>query len=68
MRDGRLYAGDEPIDPAQNYRVAATDFEFEPVWGYVDETWRLEPRYEVDVLLREALDQYLQTQNRTATA
>jgi hypothetical protein len=66
VRDGRLYVDDRPLDPMRMYRVAGTDFEFKAVWGHADETWQLEPRYEVDVLLREALDEYLQTQGCAA--
>ena len=45
--------------PARRYRVAASDFEFEPVWGYADESWELAPQYDVDVIMRDVVEAHL---------
>jgi 2',3'-cyclic-nucleotide 2'-phosphodiesterase (5'-nucleotidase family) len=59
VRDGRLLVGGEPVKPEREYRVAGSDWEFEPYGGYVDRGWNLRPRYEVPTILREALEDYL---------
>jgi hypothetical protein len=59
MRDGRLWVGGQPVEPQRTYRVAGSDFEFEPVWAYTDEDWNLNPSYDVPTILREALEEYL---------
>jgi len=62
-RDGQLIVDGQPLDPERRYRVAGSDFEFEPVWSYTDEAWHLAPEYEADVILREAVDEYVRTQS-----
>lgn len=59
VRDNQVLFDGQPLDPAQRYRVAGSDFELEPGWGYAGEAWQLSPRYEVDVIMREVLDDYL---------
>jgi 2',3'-cyclic-nucleotide 2'-phosphodiesterase (5'-nucleotidase family) len=66
VRDGQLIVNGQPLDPERSYRVAGCTFEFEPVWGYADEVWQLAPDYELDVILREAVDEYVRTQNVTS--
>lgn len=63
MRDHQLIIQGEPVEAEREYRVAASDFELEPFWGYVSEAWQLQPKYEVDVILREVLDDYLRVQD-----
>ena len=59
VREGRLFLGSQPVEPEREYRVAGSDFEFEPVWGYTDSDWELHPSYDVPTILREALEEYL---------
>ena len=61
VRKGQLTIQDQPVETERSYLVAASDFEFEPLWGYTEEAWQLNPQYEVDVILREVLDDYLRT-------
>lgn len=65
-QDNRLYFKGAPLDPAKTYRVAASDFELEPTFGYVDEEWQLSPSYEVPTILREAIEDHF-IQQRTGT-
>ena len=59
---GELQAvGAEEIDPARTYRVAATDFEFEPYGGLVDELPAVRARYDFPIILREAIEEHLAT-------
>ena len=59
VRDGRLFVGGQPVEPEREYRVAGSDFEFETDWGYTDSDWELHPSYDVPIILREALEEYL---------
>lgn len=59
LRDGRLLVGGQPIDPERVYRVAGSDWELEPYGGYVERDWALEKRFDVPIILREALEEYL---------
>ena len=59
LHDGELWISGQPVDAERLYRVAGTDFEFEPYGGYVDPARKLAPRYEVPTILREALEDYL---------
>ncbi|MDF1500771.1 MAG: 5'-nucleotidase C-terminal domain-containing protein [Anaerolineales bacterium] len=59
IRDSQILLGEEPIQMERVYSVAASDFELEPLWGYVDESWNLKPQYDVPTILREALESYL---------
>ena len=63
VRDGRLLAGGQSVEPERNYRVAGSDFEFETVWGYTGPDWELHPSYDVPTILREALEEYLAVHN-----
>jgi 2',3'-cyclic-nucleotide 2'-phosphodiesterase (5'-nucleotidase family) len=56
---GQLIVQGKPIEPERNFLVAASDFELEPFWSYTEESWQLKPNYEVDVILREVVDDYL---------
>jgi 2',3'-cyclic-nucleotide 2'-phosphodiesterase (5'-nucleotidase family)/protein-S-isoprenylcysteine O-methyltransferase Ste14 len=49
----------QPLDPVRAYRVASTDYELEPTFGYVDADWHLNPQYELPIILREVLAEYL---------
>ena len=48
-----------PVDPARSYRVAGSDWEFEPYGGYADPASGLRPKCDVPTILREALEEYL---------
>ncbi len=56
--NGELLVGGEPLNPDRLYRVAGTDWEFEEYGGYADAAWKLQPHYDVPVILREALEDY----------
>lgn len=59
IRNSKIILDGKPIQPERSYWVAASDFELQPFWGYVDEAWDLKPRYDVPTILREALEAYL---------
>lgn len=60
IRDGRILIHDQPIEPERIYRVAASDWELNTYGGYTDPAWELHPTYDVPVIIREALEDYLQ--------
>lgn len=59
VREGRVYVGEYPLDPKADYRVAASDYELEPDFGYAQADWNLTPTYEVPTILREVVVKYL---------
>jgi 2',3'-cyclic-nucleotide 2'-phosphodiesterase (5'-nucleotidase family) len=59
LRSGQIWVQDHPLKPEMVYRVAAADFEFEPVWGYVDEAWDIQPHYDTSIIMRDVLEAYL---------
>lgn len=59
VHDGKLYVGDEPLQMDRTYQVAASDFEFMSIFGYVPEEWNLQPTFQVPTIIREALEDYL---------
>lgn len=59
IKDGVVYIGDAPLDPERTYRVAGSDWEFEPYGGYVPKEWGLQPEYDMPTILREAVEDYL---------
>jgi hypothetical protein len=56
---GALLVGGEAVDPEREYRVAGSDWEFEPYGGYAPKEWGLQPQYDVPTIMREALEEYL---------
>ena len=61
MHKGQLLVGNQPIEAEREYRVAGSVWEFEPFGGYIDPVWNLRPRYEIQTILREALEPYIAT-------
>jgi 2',3'-cyclic-nucleotide 2'-phosphodiesterase (5'-nucleotidase family) len=59
VRDGKLLVAGQPVDPARDYRVAGTDWELEPYGGYVEAEWYLRVQYDMPVIVREAMEEYL---------
>ena len=59
VRDGKLLVGGQPVDPARDYRVAGTDWELEPYGRYVEAEWDLRVQYDMPVIVREAMEEYL---------
>lgn len=59
VRDGQVEIGGQPVGATVTYRVAGSDWEFEPYGGYTDASWGLHPQYEVPTILREALEDFL---------
>lgn len=56
---GQVQIGGQPLDAARIYRVAGTDWEFEPYGGCADPAWGLQPTYELPLILREVIEAYL---------
>src|SRR6266699_3775768 len=61
IRNGQLLVGNQPVESEREYRVAGSDWELEPYGGYVDPDWHLQPGYEAQTILREALEPYIVT-------
>jgi hypothetical protein len=59
VRDGKVLVAGQPVDPARDYRVAGTDWELEPYGGYVEAEWGLRVQYDMPVIVREAMEEYL---------
>jgi 2',3'-cyclic-nucleotide 2'-phosphodiesterase (5'-nucleotidase family) len=57
--DGVVYIQNNPLQPNRIYHVAASDFEFEPVWGYTLEDWGVDPSYDMSAVMRDVLLDYL---------
>ena len=60
LRDGHILVNDQPVELERTYRVAASDWELDNYGGYADPSWELHPTYDVPVIIREALEEYLQ--------
>ena len=60
IRDGHILINDQPIEPERIYRVAGSDWELDTYGDYADPAWKLHPTYDVPVIIREALEEYLQ--------
>lgn len=56
---GEIYITGKPLQAERLYRVAASDFELDPRSGYTESAWNLQPCYQVPIILREALEEYL---------
>lgn len=59
MHAQQLSIGNEPVNPERTYRVAASDWELDASRGYVDSAWHLKPTYDIPIILREALEEYI---------
>ncbi len=59
VRAGRVFFNGQPLDPEGDYRIAASDYELEADFGYVQADWNLHPTYEVPTILREVVVKYL---------
>lgn len=59
VRGGELLVGGQRADPARDYRVAGTDWELEPYGGYIEAEWELRAHYDMPVIVREAMEEYL---------
>jgi 2',3'-cyclic-nucleotide 2'-phosphodiesterase (5'-nucleotidase family) len=59
VRGGQLLVGGQPVDPVRDYRVAGTDWELEPYGWLVEADWGLRAHYDMPVIVREALEEYL---------
>ena len=64
LQDGHLFINDQLVDPAREYRVAGSDFEFEEYGALTDSAWNLHPHYDMPTILREALEEYLAEHKR----
>jgi 2',3'-cyclic-nucleotide 2'-phosphodiesterase (5'-nucleotidase family) len=61
VREGRLLIGGQPVAPEHLYRVVATDWELDTSGGYAQAEWNLSITYDFPIIVREALETYLQT-------
>ena len=68
VRDSALLVGGQPVDPTRDYRVAGTDWEMEPYGGYVEAEWDLRVQYDMPVIVREAMEEYLASAGPVAVA
>jgi len=59
MRDGTLFVGEQPVEPERTYRVAGADWDLTPGDVYVLAKWHVMPTYDLSIILREALEEYL---------
>lgn len=59
MRDGQLYIGTQPVELERVYSVAGSDWELDNYGGYTDPAWGLKPAYEVSVIMRDVVEDYL---------
>ncbi len=60
QRVRRVLVQGEPLDLTRTYRLAHTDAEIVPEFGYLLLEEGQEPRYEVPTILREAMEAYIQ--------
>jgi 5'-nucleotidase len=59
LQNGQLLVNTHPVEMKRAYRVAGSDWEISPYGGYVAAEWNLEPHYDMPIILREALEEYL---------
>lgn len=59
MHHGQLLIGEQPLEPERIYQVAGSDWELEQFGEYADPKWNLQPRFDIPIILREALELYL---------
>ncbi|GHO46813.1 bifunctional metallophosphatase/5'-nucleotidase [Ktedonospora formicarum] len=57
--DGELLIAGAPVEAERIYRIASTDNELNASSNYIDSTWGLKPHYDVPVILREAMEEYI---------
>jgi 2',3'-cyclic-nucleotide 2'-phosphodiesterase (5'-nucleotidase family) len=61
-------AGDaSSLDPDRSYRVAATDYELEEYGRLIEPGWQLSIRYDFPTIIREAIEERLATEAKSAT-
>lgn len=59
LKNGTLLVAGALVERDRSYRVAATDFELEADFGYVQAEWGLKTTYDTPTILREAVEEYL---------
>lgn len=59
IHDGVVRIGGVPLDPSRRYVVTSTDWELDAHGGYTDPDWGLSIAYDLSVILREAVEEYL---------
>lgn len=59
MRSGQLYIGEHVVEPERVYKVAGSDWELGIYGGYSDPAWGLKPVYEVAIMMRDVIEDYL---------
>jgi 2',3'-cyclic-nucleotide 2'-phosphodiesterase (5'-nucleotidase family) len=60
-------AGLDAFDPDRTYVVAATDYELERYGRLVEDDWQLTIRYDFPTIIREAIEERLAADSRSAT-
>jgi 2',3'-cyclic-nucleotide 2'-phosphodiesterase (5'-nucleotidase family) len=69
-QNDQLLIGGQAVESDARYRIAATDYEFEP-WperSYSDVEWGLQPVYDTTIMLREVLEDYITRHSPVAIA
>jgi 2',3'-cyclic-nucleotide 2'-phosphodiesterase (5'-nucleotidase family) len=66
MRAGRLFIGNDPVEPTRIYRVGGSDWELDNYGGYAQAAWGLQPSYEIQTILREVVEDYLKDKGPVA--
>lgn len=56
---GQLLIDNQPVEAEREYRVAGTDWELDTYGGYAEAQWELQPTYDMPIILREAVEDYL---------
>lgn len=59
IRNGQLYIGEQPVEPERVYKVAGSDWELDSYGGYTDPAWNLKITYEVQTIMRDVVEDYL---------
>ncbi len=59
LHSGQLLIHGQPIELTREYSVAGSDWELSAYGGYVAAEWNLQVRYDMPIILREALEEYL---------
>lgn len=62
LDDGKVMVDGRPLEIEREYCVAGSDYELRHQFGYAVEDWKREPTFPTpSVILREVLDEYLQS-------
>lgn len=63
VQDNNVHIENHPIEPHKIYKVAGSDFELMPNFGYTQSEWNLDFDFEVPTIIREVVEDYFAKQN-----